>query len=156
MKFKNSYNDLNLIVPDIILAKIAEKGNSFYPNEIGGFLIGYYSSDLKTLHITDFLLPKKYKNNSYLFERSIDGIVSVFKRIFHKMKHYYVGEWHTHPNGSTMYSTTDLNAMINIAKNDNVVIENPILLILSIDKDKSYEFSFYLYTNEKLIKYDKN
>ena len=72
------------------------------------------------------------------------------------MKHYYVGEWHTHPNGSTKYSSTDLNAMIKIAKDDNVVIENPILLILSINKDKSYKFSFYLYASEKLIEYDKN
>lgn len=156
MKFINSHKNLNLIVSDVIISRIAEKGESFFPNEIGGFLIGYYSSDLKTLQITDILLPKKYKNNSYLFERSIDGVVNVFKKIFYKKKHYYVGEWHTHPNGSTMYSTTDLNAMIKIEKDDNVVIENPILLILSIDKDKRYEFSFYLYANEKLIKYDKN
>jgi len=156
LKFINSYKNLKLIVSDDILSRIAKTGMDFFPNEFGGFLIGYYSLDLKTLYITDFLLPKKYKNNSYLFERSIDGIVSVFKKIFYKKKYFYVGEWHTHPNGSTMYSTTDLNAMIKIAKDDNVVIENPILLILSIDKDKNYKFSFYLYANEKLFKYDKN
>ncbi len=156
MKFINSYKNLNLVVSEETLSKIANKGKKFFPNEIGGFLIGYYSLDLKTLYITDFLLPKNYKNNSYLFERSAEGIISIFNKIFKKKKHYYVGEWHTHPNGSTMYSNTDLNAMIKIAKDDNVVIENPILLILSINEKDSYEFSFYLYVNEKLIKYDKD
>ncbi len=156
MKFINSYKNLNLIISEETLSKIAKKGKNFFPNEIGGFLIGYYSLDLKTLYITDFLLPKHYKNNSYLFERSVDGIISIFKKIFKKKKHYYIGEWHTHPNGSTMYSNTDLKAMIKIAKNDKVVIQNPILLILSINIDDSYEFSFYLYVNEKFIKYDKD
>ena len=156
MKFVNQHNNLNLIVSDDLLSRVAEKGKSFFPKEIGGFLIGYYSSDLKTLYITDFLLPKNFKSNFHLFERSVDGIANIFKRIFYKKKHYYIGEWHTHPNGSTMYSTIDLKAMIKIAKNDNVVIENPILLILSINNNGSYDFSFYLYANEKLIKYDKN
>ncbi len=156
MKFINSYKSLNLIVSEETLSKIANKGKKFFPNEIGGFLIGYYSLDLKTLYITDFLLPKNYKNNSYLFERSVEGIITVFKKIFKNKKHYYVGEWHTHPNGSSMYSNTDLKAMIKIAKDDNVVVENPILLILSINENDNFEFSFYLYENEKLIKYDKD
>ena len=156
MKFINSYKNLNLVISAETLLRIANKGKKFFPNEIGGFLIGYYSLDLKTLYITDFLLPKNYKNNSYLFERSVEGIISIFNKIFKKKKYYYVGEWHTHPNGSTMYSNTDLKAMIKIANDNNVVIENPILLILSINEENNYEFSFYLYVNEKLIKYDKD
>ena len=42
----------------------------------------------------------------------------------------YVGEWHSHPNGSTQYSSTDLAAMIDIEK--EVAIENPLLLIVSV------------------------
>lgn len=135
---------------------MVKKGKEFYSNEIGGFLIGYYSSDLKTLQINDFIIPKKYESSSHLFERSIEGVFNIFKEIFKSKKQYYIGEWHTHPNGISMYSNTDLNAMKEIAGDENVIIENPILLILSINKKRNYEYSFYLYVNGKLIKYDKD
>ena len=156
MKFTNKYKNLKLVISKELISKMDKKGIEFHPNEIGGFLIGYYSSDLKTLHINDFIIPKKYKSSSHLFERSVVGIANIFKKIFIEKKHYYIGEWHTHPNGLSMYSDTDLNAMKEIAQNGKVIIENPILLILSINKKGNNDFSFYLYVNEKLIKYDKD
>jgi len=156
LKFTNKYKNLKLVISKELISKMDKKGIEFHPNEIGGFLIGYYSSDLKTLLIDDFIIPKKYKSSSHLFERSVVGIANIFKKIFIEKKHYYIGEWHTHPNGLSMYSDTDLNAMKEIAQNGKVIIENPILLILSINKKGNNDFSFYLYVNEKLIKYDKD
>lgn len=126
-----------------------------YPNEYGGFLVGYYSSNRKSLTITDFIKPTKYKSHQFIFERSAEGIEKKLNELFNsKNKQYYVGEWHTHPNGSTMYSNTDLNAMINIANSDYIRITNPILLIISISKEKMNKFDFYLYDNKKLLKYE--
>jgi len=156
LKLINTYKNVNLVISEQLISEMAKEAEKFYPNEIGGFLIGYYSLDLKTVYLTNFILPKKYKNGSHLFERSIDGLTNFFKNIFKKNKQYYIGEWHTHPNGSPNYSNTDLKAMKEIASNDKVIIENPILLILSVDNKGKYDFSFYLYANKKLIKYDKN
>ncbi len=69
-------------------------------------------------------------------------------------KHYYIGEWHSHPNGSSMYSQTDLKAMIKIANCETVMIENPILLILSVTKNQLQDFSIYLYDNKELYLYE--
>lgn len=65
----------------------------------------------------------------------------------------YVGEWHSHPNGSTQYSSTDLAAMIDIEK--EVVIENPLLLIVSVRSNGLSAHKFYCYMNNQLLEYNK-
>ena len=159
MKLINKYKNVELIISEKLLANLEEYAVKYYPNEYGGFLIGNYSNDFKQVYIMDCILPKQYSGIPYLFERKIDGIEKIFEEIFHHKKQYYVGEWHTHPNGSSMYSQTDLDAMIQIANHDSVNIENPILLILSISKmsikkQRIHDISIYLYDNKGLYKYE--
>lgn len=156
MKLINKHKKLELVVENEIIDRLFSVASEHYPNEYGGFLIGYYSSDFKSLTITNFILPNKYKSYQYLFERSTEGVEKELKEFFNgKNKQYYLGEWHTHPNGSTNYSIIDLNAMINIANSESIRIKNPILLILSIGKDKMNGFDFYLYDNKTLLRYEK-
>jgi len=65
----------------------------------------------------------------------------------------YVGEWHSHPNCSTQYSSTDLSAMVDIEK--EVSIENPLLLIVSVKRDELSGHTFYCYKDNKLLEYKK-
>ncbi|KAA6330613.1 hypothetical protein EZS27_020696 [termite gut metagenome] len=154
MKLKDIHNSRKLIIEDNLLNNLLRKVIEHYPNEFGGFLIGYYSSDFKTLFVKDFLLPQKYQGLLSIFERSIDGIKNIFYQIFKIKGQYYIGEWHSHPNGGTMYSQTDLHAMIKIAEEETVRIKNPILLILSVNPNSKTTIAFYLYDNKKLIKYE--
>jgi len=154
IELKNKLKNVNLLVPEKLLQLLVEYGNNNYPNEIGGFLIGYYSNDLNTLHITDSLLPQKFNSLSRLFERSTFGIRNILLNLFNTKKQFYVGEWHTHPNGTTQFSNTDLNAMTEIQNHKTVHIKNPILLIISINKDKKADFTFYLYNNGELLRYE--
>lgn len=154
MRVLKEYNNLKLIITEELLNTIADIGKAHYPNEFGGFLIGRYSEDLCTLYIEDIILPEKYKGYSYTFERSIDGIVELFDRAYKDKNQYYVGEWHTHPDGSTMYSNTDLDAMIQTAECQTVQIKNPVLLILSVTNQVVKDCTFYFYDDKKLIPYD--
>ncbi len=155
MKLINKHKELELVIEDKLIKKMSSIAIGHYPNEYGGFLVGNYSSSRKSLTITDCILPTKYKSHQFIFERSTDGIEKRLNELFScENKQYYVGEWHTHPNGSTNYSSTDLNAMINIANNDSIRIKNPILLIISINKEKMSGFDFYLYDNKKLLRYE--
>lgn len=153
MQLFNKHKQVNLIITDGLIDKLTSLGIKNYPHECGGFLVGYYSEDKLTLHITDFLLPTKDKKSRFLFERSVQGLKEKLYKLFQTKGHFYIGEWHTHPNGSTMYSKTDLNAMIKIAEHDTVYIENPILLILSLDGTKLKDFTFYIYDNKELHNY---
>lgn len=154
MKLINRHNKLELVIEDDLLNRLGNLGIEHFPNEFGGFLIGYYTNDFRTVFVTDFVLPKKYNGSSFLFERSIDGIENVFNEIFKQTKQYYIGEWHTHPNGSTIHSHTDLSAMIKTVECETVQIKNPILLILSVNKDKMTDYTFYFYEDKKLIAYE--
>lgn len=147
--------DVEVNIPEELLNKIVEVGIKKYPKEYGGFLIGFYTDDFKTLHITETILPKEYRNSKYSFERSATGIKEDLKKMYDLVpKQYYVGEWHTHPDNSSQYSMTDLNAMIEIAECKTVGINNPTLMILSIGKSKLNDIGFYVYSNKKLLKYE--
>ncbi|MEO2128199.1 MAG: Mov34/MPN/PAD-1 family protein [Christiangramia sp.] len=154
MKLYNKHKQVELVIDQKLLDKIGKRGIENFPNEFGGFLIGKYSDDYKTLFITDYILPKISKGSRYIFERSSKGIKSILSELFRVKKEFYVGEWHTHPNGSTGYSNTDLNAMINIAGTSSVKIKNPVLLILSVSDKKLNQASFYIYDNKKLSPYE--
>ena len=141
--------------PEHLLQEIGAHGIKSYPKEFGGILIGEYTEDFKTLNVNDTILPKKYKGERYSFERSITGLVEHLKRIFQSNpSQYYVGEWHTHPNGSSHYSNTDLYSMIEIADCRTVNIKNPVLLILSVNESEIKDFTLYLYDNKKLLIYE--
>lgn len=155
MKLTKKHNDLNLYIEEDLIEEIGAIALKHYPNEFGGFLVGKYSSDFKSVEITDVILPKKYKGTPTLFLRSTDGLEGVFQKLFEEKQQYYIGEWHTHPNGSSNYSTTDLDAMIENANCETVQIKNPVLLILSITKSAVRDFTFYYYDNEKLISYEQ-
>lgn len=154
MKITNSNKNIYIECEEELILKIEGLAVKYYPKEFGGFLIGYYSDDLKTLVLTDILSPKEFKSYRVLFERSTKGIKEKLFKLFKlKEKRYYVGEWHSHPDASSRYSATDLDAMRSIAESETVRIKNPILLIVSIDNQKLKEYTFYLYENNNLIEY---
>ena len=145
---------MELVIENDLLDKINNLTIKHYPNEFGGFLIGQYLNNFKTIKISSFILPEKYKSSRTSFSRSTECLKNKFEKIFMDSKQYYVGEWHSHPNGTAMYSETDLNAMKNIVDCDTVMITNPILLILSINKGHKIKPVFYFYDNQKLIPYE--
>lgn len=154
MNFVKSHSGLKLIIPETLLNRIAQIGIEHHPNEFGGFLVGKYSWDFKTLYVRNYILPKKYKGHPCLFERSTDGLKETLGKLFVEKNQYYIGEWHTHPDNSTQYSLTDLNAMTAIAQHEKVKILNPILLILSVSKTKLNGYKFYIYKNDRLLPYE--
>ncbi|WP_299884309.1 Mov34/MPN/PAD-1 family protein [uncultured Lacinutrix sp.] len=152
MKYTNTYKKVELIISEDLLKRLSSYGIEQFSNEFGGFLMGYYSNNFKTLTITDTVLPKVYQGTPYLFQRSIKGIGGTFEVYYKKQPNqYYIGEWHTHPNGSTAYSHTDKQAMVNITQCATVNITNPILLIISINASEINGFQFYLYDNNELF-----
>jgi proteasome lid subunit RPN8/RPN11 len=155
LKLLNKDKALEIIFNDNFIEELSKLGIKKYPNEFGGFLFGYYDNNFTTLVIEGTILPIKYNGTPSLFSRSSVGIDNLLKKLYDENpKKYYVGEWHTHPNSSSYYSQTDLNAMIEISSCETVSIKNPILLILGINKNQLQDFSFYIYDNKKLLKYE--
>lgn len=156
MDFINKSNELFLSIEDELLNKLTNIAIKNFPNESGGILIGNYSSDFRTLYIRDFITPKTQKKSLFFYKRSVSNLSETLKKLYEEKGQYYIGEWHSHPNGNSMYSSTDLNAMISIAKSETVNIKNPILLILGIKKSNLEEFSIYFYNNKGLHRYEQS
>jgi len=156
LKLVTKFNNLELDCPEELLSKLIDFAKEHHPLEHGGFLLGRYSDNLKTLFLEDYVVPKVFNGFPTLFERSVKGLKTFFKKITRDKNLYYVGEWHTHPNGSSMFSSIDLQAMIDIANCSTVNIKNPILLIISLTKENVNDFAFYLYNEGELIKYEQN
>jgi integrative and conjugative element protein (TIGR02256 family) len=146
---------LNIEVKQELLDELYNVGMHHYPKEFGGLLVGYYADDYKTCFIETTILPKKYKSSRYSFERGKEGLKKKLTEYYsNDPKLFYVGEWHTHPDSSTVPSGTDYKAMSEIAESDDVLIQNPILLILGITND-NYTYDFFIHHNKNLKQYDK-
>lgn len=155
MILTNKHNNLKIAVTDSLIREIESVAVKHYPNEFGGFLLGKYSENFKSVIIESIILPNKYKSSPILFQRSTKDLEKKFIREYKENNRYYIGEWHSHPNGSTHYSSTDLDTMIETADSNEVQITNPILLIVSIYNKKMQDFTFYYYTEKKLLPYGK-
>lgn len=145
---------LSIEVDDELLNSLVEKGKGHYPNEFGGFLVGYYADDNKHLHITDTILPKSFKASKYSFERCTKGIEKKLGTYYKEThKKFYVGEWHTHPDNSPIPSLTDISAINAIINNNNACLTNPVLLIIGYSKTK-VDFGFYVWFENKLHRFE--
>lgn len=154
MKILQYYKNLQLTISESLLHKMEILGKKYYPNEFGGFLIGKYSDNLQSLEICDFIAVEDFISTPIEFIRQSHLTNDFFKKLYSEHKTYYVGEWHTHPNGPAFYSQTDFQAMIDIAKHKDVQIQNPILLILSITKEHLLDFNFFILDDNKLEIYE--
>lgn len=154
MKLENAEAGLKIDVSDKLIDAIFQSSLKEYPKEFGGFLIGYYEDDFKTLNITDTILPIVFKSTKTSFERQTIGVETEFE-IFYKQNpsKYYVGEWHTHPDGTTYPSARDLNTINSILKYPQVVIKTPVFLIVGINKLRK-ELGFYVPLKNKIYKYE--
>ena len=126
MKYKDAENDLYVVIDAQVLRQIEDQAVGGFPNEDGGMLIGRYSDDKKTVFVTRVIAPTEKLSTRTGFERKVDGMEGVWEELS-KEGLRYVGEWHSHTNGTTQYSGTDFAAMKDIEK--EVTIENPLLII---------------------------
>jgi integrative and conjugative element protein (TIGR02256 family) len=74
------------------------------PNETGGVLLGYFDLNLKSVVIVDILsAPSDSTGTLSSFERGTEGLVEKIAEASSKTAGIvsYVGEWHSHPSGSS-------------------------------------------------------
>lgn len=155
MKLANKEIGLSIIVKDELITKLYSLGKKHSPNEYGGIMVGYYSEDKKSAFFEHTLLPQKYESSRFKFERGSEGLKEELTKLYEQTPPLiYIGEWHTHPGNPPIPSKTDLNAITEIVNDENVLITNPILLIISL-YNRKYELGFYVYFNNNMYKYEE-
>lgn len=155
MMFFNSEIGLNINIDEALIKELNNLSLKYYPNEFGGILIGKYSEDRKTVFVLGTVLPKEFKSSRFGYYRGARGLKKVLQNLFNiNPSKYYVGEWHSHPDNPAIPSGIDLQAFRKIALHDKVYIENPLLLILSVNKT-FFDFCFYVFFDNEFYRYEK-
>lgn len=152
MKYYLASDDLYIEIKASVFNQIKPQAEGEYPNENGGMLAGRYSADRHTVYIEKVVVPVEKLTGRTTFMRKTNGLEKVWEQLSQEGLRY-VGEWHSHLNGSTQYSGSDLAAMIDIEK--EVAIENPILMIVGVRGCRLSVLTFYCYKNNKLLEYKK-
>lgn len=152
MKYYLASDDLYIEIKTSVFNQIKLQAEGEYPNENGGMLAGRYSADRHTVYIEKVVVPVEKLTGRTTFMRKTNGLEKVWEQLSQEGLRY-VGEWHSHPNGSTQYSGSDLAAMIDIEK--EVAIENPILMIVGVRGCRLSALTFYCYKNNRLLEYKK-
>ena len=152
MKYYLVNDDLYIEINASVFNQIKQQAEGEYPNENGGMLAGRYSADRHTVYIEKVVVPVEKLTGRTTFMRKTNGLEKVWEQLSQEGLRY-VGEWHSHPNGSTQYSGSDLAAIIDIEK--EVAIENPILMIVGVRGCRLSALTFYCYKNNKLLEYKK-
>lgn len=152
MMKSNNIIGLKIEYDDSLLEEIKEIGLIHYPNEIGGYLLGRYSNNKSKATIVKQIIALEYTNSPVSFKHIVnEETITLLTELFDKEDIHYIGEWHTHPNSDSRYSQTDFNALKKIAAGN---VQNPILLIVGFEKKGIKDYSFNVYFNKKIYKYE--
>jgi len=142
-----------LTISDRLLLRIGGYAKRKYPFEFGGLLIGRYLDGNKTVSIEDILVQENAISSKFSFERGNSDATPELEKFFRQQPSLtYVGEWHTHPDGPAVPSRQDLTSMQELAKDDRVLITNPVLMILGVSANRFQMQSYVLY-DDKLLRY---
>lgn len=155
MKLVNKYLELDLYIEDDLIKKLTVEGRKYFPSEFGGILIGRYSENKKELFVTETILSEPQKLSRYKFDRRIPDLRNTLKQFYKQEPSlHYVGEWHTHPDNLPIPSKTDWKAMCEITNHNEVLIENPILIIIGLTL-VAYNLKVYVFNEQKLYEYEQ-
>lgn len=126
------YN-LSVVMSDSTWQKMASLCEESYPNECGGILIGEYTDDLKQAKVKEIMISKNNSGNRMSFLREAKETNNFLKKLWRRAlgTKYFVGEWHSHPNGIGHPSATDDDSMFQVAKRDQCACKRPVLIILN-------------------------
>lgn len=111
-----------------------------YPCEAGGTLIGYCSDDGQDVVITKLLPsgPDAF-HGKYSYKPDYGWDEDLVGKAYHDSNglEYYLGDWHSHPDGVPSLSWRDKVALKNIARYKLNYNDYPVMLILGVNKDES-------------------
>lgn len=153
MKYVIAQRNLSLKISQSILDEVYSKAFASFPNETGGMFAGRISEDNHEAIVERLVMPSKTESTHASFMRETDGMEQTWENLAEEGL-TYLGEWHTHPKGTTQYSYSDYQAMMGIANDRNVALATPLLFIISLNDCCITDSRAYLYDKGLLLKFE--
>lgn len=124
------------------------------PRETGGVLMGWHRQERAEIVIVHAVGPGPgsiHRSNRFDpdNEHHIAEIGDVYQRSGRKVT--YLGDWHTHPFGSTGPSRVDRRTLAKIAEHDESRCPEPVLLILAGNRVDGWEPASHVWAPRPLF-----
>jgi integrative and conjugative element protein (TIGR02256 family) len=130
-EFSSADGRFGLLIPEDVLAELFERCAEAGCHETGSILVGHYRRRNALAVVTS--IPEtpgdSFHGRAY-FERGTRGLRALLNRLWIRKKHYYLGEWHYHPNARPDPSGRDHDQMRQIASCPRYACPEPILVIV--------------------------
>lgn len=138
---------------ELVEQKMVHLAEAAWPEETGGILVGYYSTDLRTGRITEALAPPADSERSrWRFSRGVRGLTAKLRSLWRKPKahrQYYLGEWHSHPDGPIAMSSRDRATMRRIAEEVKYQCPEPLLVILGGSPEAGWNLGCWAFVRNR-------
>jgi integrative and conjugative element protein (TIGR02256 family) len=120
----------DLLVTEAVLGRLLRLPSR--PWEIGGWLLGYWSEDRMALVVTH-ATPPAARGTPFAVTISGKGHRQRFDQAWHATDGVvtFVGDWHTHPGGPAIPSSTDAKAARQLATDPDYGTQRPLLAIVA-------------------------
>ncbi|MFC0350162.1 Mov34/MPN/PAD-1 family protein [Undibacterium danionis] len=138
-KFQCNEIDITIIFPTSVVENLKKFRQTIFKKEAGGLLF-CSNPNSNQINISYISSPSIYDIRSKYFFKPDEKISqATIDRLFHQ-GHYYVGDWHTHPEKVPTPSEQDKKTICDIYIKSNHHLHYVIILIVSSEKDfsKSY------------------
>jgi len=116
-----------------VFENMCELATRLFPLETGGMLLGYRADNNEAV-VTEIVGPgPKARHSRYRFKPDPDYQQQELESHFHRTegKETYLGDWHTHPYGTSMLSLIDRRTLRRIALTPSSGTPHPIMVIMA-------------------------
>lgn len=141
-------------IPRKVLVEIKSLASQNFPMETGGMLLGYIA-DNNDVVVTAIIGPgPAAKGSRYAFEPDAEYQQVELEAHFRATEgiESYLGDWHTHPHGSSLPSRTDKRTLAHIALTTSSRITHPVMAIAgNAAGDWKLEAFRFLSINQRIL-----
>lgn len=124
-------------LPELVIEELRRLANQYYPLEIGGMLMGYIAEN-KDYVVTSIIGPgPNAKHSRHAFEPDSDFQLKILHARYMETngRETYLGDWHTHPDGTTNLSRRDKETLASIAATPESKITSPLMAVAAGSKE---------------------
>lgn len=140
-----------LHMPTVALADMTAEGWRTWPNETGGILLG--ASHGTVVQVAEVIGPgPKAVHMRYNFTPDSDWQAEQVAAAWSRNPSIeYLGDWHTHPGGSTQMSRLDTETAELISKAPRARQPAPVMVVLALCADATSRAAATRYQQDRLL-----
>jgi integrative and conjugative element protein (TIGR02256 family) len=146
VEFWSEDRAFGLKVPAGALSQILELSRRNATKETGGLLVGHYTEAQDCAVVTEVSgAPADSRNGRNFFVRGTARLQRWLNGLWRRKRHFYLGDWHSHPWAAPRASPTDIAQLEEIAHDESRKCPEPVALLIGGAAADANDAAAYVY-----------